>query len=93
MNDNLENENQKENSSTIKYVQPNVELKTIRKKEEKNIDTIEDFNKELELLKSKCEHYENALNGVLFYIVPDQCRKMVETSLSIGKSDFTKTSL
>jgi hypothetical protein len=93
MSEKLENENQKDNTATSKYIQSNIELKTIKKKEEQSEEAVVEYNRELEMLKTKCSHYESALERVLYFIVPDNCRGMVEQALAIGKSDFTKTSL
>jgi hypothetical protein len=90
MNDNLENENQKKNASTIKLKEVSVELKTIRKTENEIVETSEVFNEELELLKAKCNHYETALKKVLFYIIPDPCRYVVDNALLKGKTEFNK---
>lgn len=90
MSDKLENENKKENAPTIKLRKGAVELKTIKKTQNQIVEAVEDFDSEFELLKTKCSYYESALERVLHFIVPDNCRGMVEEALRIGKSDFTK---
>jgi hypothetical protein len=89
----LDESKKKEKTATIKLKEVAVELKTIRKTQNEIVEAVEGFDDELELLKRKCSHYENALNGVLFYIVPDACRYGVEIALQRGKTDFNKTSL
>ncbi len=53
-------------------------------------DQVEKMHEELQLYKTKCSYYESALEKVLMFIVPDNCRGMVEQALKIGKSNFEK---
>jgi hypothetical protein len=89
----LDEAKQKEKTATIKLKEVSVELKTIKKTQNEIVEAVEEFDSELEWLKTKCSHYESALERVLCFIVPDNCRGMVEQALAIGKSNFTKTSL
>lgn len=84
----LDEAKQKEKNTTIKLKEVSVELKTIKKTQNQIAEAVDDFDIKYQLLKNKCEFYESALERVLFYIVPDPCREMVNYALSEGKSNF-----
>lgn len=86
----LDEAKQKEKNTTIKLKEVSVELKTIKKTQNQIAEAVEEFDSEFEWLKTKCSYYESALERVLHFIVPDNCRGMVEEALRIGKSNFTK---
>lgn len=93
MQEKLEEAKQKEKTATIKLKQVAVELKTIKKTQDEIVGVVESFDSELELLKTKCSHYESALEKVLMFIVPDNCREMVNYALAMGKSNFNSNSI
>jgi hypothetical protein len=86
----LDEAKQKEKTATIKLKEVSVELKTIKKTQDEIVEAVEGFDDELELLKAKCNHYETALKKVLFYIIPDPCRYVVDNALLKGKTEFNK---
>lgn len=85
------NESKKnERTATIKLKEVAVELKTIKKTQTDIVEAVESFDTELELLNAKSELYETTLKKVLFYIIPDPCRYIVEKALEHGKTNFNK---
>jgi hypothetical protein len=86
----LDESKKNERTATIKLKEVAVELKTIKKTQSDIVEAVSEYDSELEMLKTKCSYYESALEKVLFFIVPDNCRGMVEQALKVGKSNFTK---
>jgi hypothetical protein len=86
----LDQSKKNERTATIKLKEVAVELKTIKKTQSQIIEAVDDFDSELELLKAKCELYETTLKKVLFYIIPDPCRYVVEKAIEHGKTNFNK---
>ena len=84
-------EKNEQTNDSLEHIVPvsnKVEPLTIRKVVPS--DQVETLHKELQLLRTKCSYYESALEKVLMFIVPANCRGMVEQALKIGKSNFEK---